>query len=46
MFASAYNLIFKHFIYVYDAGFFGLFYAFKAMMAICRDFALSSLALL
>lgn len=35
MFASAYNLIFKHFIYVYDAGFFGLFYAFKAMIAIC-----------
>lgn len=35
MFESAYNLIFKRFIYVYDAGFLGLFYAFKAMIAIC-----------
>ncbi|RDU60172.1 FUSC family protein [Helicobacter marmotae] len=30
-----YNLIFRRFIYVYDAGFFGLFYALKAMIAIC-----------
>lgn len=35
MFESFYNIVFRRFIYVYDAGFLGLFYAFKAMIAIC-----------
>ena len=35
LFSSLHNLIFKRFIYVYDAGFFGLIYAIKAMIAIC-----------
>ncbi|WP_304366371.1 FUSC family protein [uncultured Helicobacter sp.] len=35
MLAAFYKLIFRRFIYVYDAGFFSLFYALKAMIAIC-----------
>lgn len=34
MFSSIYHLVFRRFIYVYDAGFFGLFYTLKAMIAI------------
>ncbi|MCX2717850.1 FUSC family protein [Helicobacter sp. MIT 21-1697] len=33
--SSLHNLVFKRFIYVYDAGFFGLIYAIKAMIALC-----------
>lgn len=33
-FHSFYELVFKRFIYLYDAGFFGFFYALKAMIAI------------
>ena len=39
--SSLHRLVFKKFIYLYDAGFFGLFYALKAMIALLISGAVS-----
>lgn len=39
--SSLHRLVFKKFIYLYDAGFFGLFYALKAMIALLISGAIS-----